>query len=115
MILENYFLIYPNLYIYYMNRKENISSHGKTGYFRKIYISLDEVNNYSSSIRKVMCFRSFTSSSIEDGFYSLTKNPSGHLVKLIIKQNETKYVASIGNYSIFKSEKEYLFLLFSFF
>ena len=49
-------------------------------------------------------------------FYSPTKyNPSVHLVKLIIKQNETKYVASIGNYSIFKSEKEYLSLPFSFF
>ena len=104
------------IYLLYEYRKENISSYGKGDLFRKMYISLDEVNNYSSSIGKVICFPSFTSTSIEDGSFTPTKyNPSDHLVKLIIKQNEAKSVVSIGNYSIFKSEKEYLFLPFSFF
>jgi hypothetical protein len=103
------------IYLLYEYRKENISSHGKTDLFRKMYISLDEVNNYSYSIGRVICFPSFTSTSIEDGCFSPTKyNPSDHLVKLIIRQNESKSVVSISNYSKFKSEKEYLFLPFSF-
>ena len=104
------------IYLLYEYRKNNISSYGKTDLYRKMYISLDAVNNYASSIGKVICFPSFTSTSIEDGAFSPTKyNPSDHLVKLIIKQNETKSVVSIGNDSIYKSEKEYLFLPFSFF
>jgi hypothetical protein len=71
-----------------------------------MYISLDEVNNYSSSIGKVICFPSFTSTSIEEGSFSPTKyNPNDHLIKLIIRQNESKLVVLIGNYSIFKTEK----------
>jgi hypothetical protein len=104
------------IYLLYEYRKDNIFSHGKTDLFRKMYISLDEVNNYSYSIGRVICFPSFTSTSIEDGCFSPTKyNPSDHLVKLIIRQNESKSVVSISNYSKFKSKKEYLFLPFSFF
>ena len=104
------------IYLLYEYRKENITTYGKTDLYRKMYISLDELRNYESSVGKVICFPSFTSTSIKDGAYSPTKYiPSDHLVKLIIKQNETKSVVSISNYSIYESEKEYLFLPFSFF
>ena len=104
------------IYLLYEYREKNIAYHEKTDLFRKMYISLDEVNKYESSVGKVICFPSFTSTTLEDGSFSPTKyNPSDHLIKLIIRQNETKSVVSISNYSEYESEKEYLFLPFSFF
>jgi hypothetical protein len=101
MLLENYLLIYQKLYEY---RKENFSSYRKADPFRNIYIILDEVNNYSTSIGRVICFPFFTSTSIEVGSYFPTKyNQSDNLVKLTIWLNEAKSVVSIGNYLIFKS------------
>ena len=104
------------IYLLYEYRKKNIKVHEKTELFRKMYISLDEFNNYESSKGKVICFPSFTSTTIIDGSFTPTKkNPSDLLVQLIIKQNETKSVVSISEHSVFESEKEYLFLPFSFF
>ena len=104
------------IYLLYEYRKKNIKVHEKTELFRKMYISLDEFNNYESSKGKVICFPSFTSTTIIDGsFTPKKKNPSDLLVQLIIKQNETKSVVSISEHSVFESEKEYLFLPFSFF
>ena len=101
------------VYLLYEYREENIKSHETKDLYRKMTLSLEDFKPYESSIGRVICFPSFTSTSIKDGAF--TPGGSGHVVKLIIKQNGTKSVVSIGKDSIYKSEEEYLFLPFSFF
>ena len=104
------------IYLLYEYRKELISTYGKTDLYRELLLSLDEIRTYENSLGRVICFPSFTSTTIKEGAFTPTKyNPSDEYVKLIIKQNETKCVVSIGQDSAFESEKEYLFLPFSFF
>ena len=63
-----------------------------------------------------ICYPAFTSTSIEKGSFKPKKyNPEDVLVEITIKQNNTKSVVSIDEFSEFKKEKEYLFLPFSFF
>ena len=65
---------------------------------------------------KVICYPSFTSTSIYDDKYIPKKyNVNDELVLFIIEQNKTKSVVSISEFSNFPNEEEYLFLPFSFF
>ena len=67
-----------------------------------------------NSINQVICYPSFTSTSLEDNFFP--KNmPNKQLVKLLIDQNNCKSVVSISKISENPNEKEYLFIPFSFF
>jgi hypothetical protein len=94
-------------------RKQNKQMNNKILY-RYMYLSTEEFNVYTNSINQVICYPSFTSTSLNDNF--LPKNmPNKQLVKLLINQNNSKSVVSISKISENPDEKEYLFLPFSFF
>lgn len=81
-----------------------------------MYINPEEFQKYRSSIGRIICFPSFTSTSLDkDAFTPTKRNYEDELVLLIIEQNNTKSVVSISKDSKFDYEKEYLFLPFSFF
>ena len=81
-----------------------------------MYLKQEDIKLYEKSINRVICFPSFTSTSIEkNNFTPFTPNPDTQLVLLIIEQNNTKSVVSIREYSVYQNEEEYLFLPFSFF
>lgn len=93
-------------------RKQNNQMDNKILY-RYMYLSTEEFNVYTNSINQVICYPSFTSTSLNDNF--LPKNmPNKQLVKLLINQNNSKSVVSISKISENPDEKEYLFLPFSF-
>ena len=94
-------------------RKQNNQMDNKILY-RYMYLSTEEFNVYTNSINQVICYPSFTSTSLNDNF--LPKNmPNKQLVKLLINQNNSQSVVSISKISENPDEKEYLFLPFSFF
>ena len=105
------------IFYLYDYRKKNINIHKKSDLYRKMYIHKDDINEYKDSIGRVICYPAFTSTSIEEdnNFKPKKYSPEDELVKIIIKQNNTKSVVSIGEFSEYKDEKEYLFLPFSFF
>jgi hypothetical protein len=81
-----------------------------------MYLSQEDFDIYSQSIGKVICYPSFTSTSlIENSFIPNCVNKNDQFVRLIIEQNNSKSVVSISYISKFPKEKEYLFLPFSFF
>ena len=81
-----------------------------------MYLKQDEIKLYEQSINRVICFPSFTSTSIEkNNFTPFDSYSDTQLVLLIIEQNNTKSVVSIREYSVYQDEEEYLFLPFSFF
>ena len=92
---------------YHMNNNHRL--------YRIMYITPEELNIYFNSINQVICYPSFTSTSLEDNFLLKKNNPDKQLVKLIIEQNNCQTVVSIGKLSENPNEKEYLFLPFSFF
>ena len=101
------------IYHLYEFRKQNCQMNNKILY-RNMYISPEELNVYMNSINQVICYPSFTSTSLEDNFFP--KNmPNKQLVKLLIDQNNCKSVVSISKISENPNEKEYLFIPFSFF
>ena len=104
------------IYFLYEYRKKNIKNHDNSDLYRKMYINRKEIQKYSSSIGRVICFPSFTSTTLDkDSFTSSKYNYEDELVLLKISQNNTKSVVSISKDSEYESEKEYLFLPFSFF
>ena len=79
-------------------------------------LSPQEFNLYLNSIGSVICYPSFTSTSlIEDGFIPFNLNTNDLFIRLIINQNNSKSVVSISEFSNSPNEEEYLFLPFSFF
>ena len=78
--------------------------------YRKIYIVDFDAITYEGSIGRVICFPSFTSCSEDIKAFKKEFN-----VLFIIESNNSKSVVKIENFSVFKNEKEYLFLPFSFF
>ena len=81
-----------------------------------MYLTPEDFNVYLNSIGEVICYPSFTSTSlVETGYSPNPSNKDEQLVKLIIEQNNSKSVVSISEISNFPNEKEYLFLPFSFF
>ena len=106
------------IYKLYDYRKSKNLSQKRSDLYRKLYLNKDDINKYEESIGKVICYPSFTSTSLKrNGFNpdSKYKGKDDELVLLIIKQNKTKSVISIKEYSEFEQEDEYLFLPFSFF
>ena len=97
-------------------REKNIQHHDTSILFRNMYINEDQFYKYLYSKNKVICFPSFTSTSLkEDAYKPIRNSPKDLYIKLIIEQNNCKSVISIGEKSKNPNEKEYLFLPFSFF
>ena len=100
----------------YDYRNKIISKQKNDDLYRKMYLKPDEVSQYEESIGKVICYPSFTSTSIYKNKYMPKKyNYKDELVLLIIEQNKTKSVVLISEFSNYPNEEEYLFLPFSFF
>ena len=104
------------IYKLYDYRKNRYLFQRKGDLYRKMYLNRDDINQYEQSIGRVICYPSFTSTSLKrDGYKPYKINSSDELVLLIIKQNKTKSVISIKEFSNYEYEDEYLFLPFSFF
>ena len=100
----------------YDYREKNISKQKNSNLYRKMYLNKNDIKLYEKSVGKVICYPSFSSSSIKkDGFTPFKYNPNDELVLLIINQNNTKSTVLISQFSNFPNEEEYLFLPFSFF
>ena len=100
----------------YDYRNKIISKQKKDDLYRKMYLKPKEIEQYEQSIGKVICYPSFTSTSIYKNKYMPKKyNYKDELVLLIIEQNKTKSVVLISEFSNYPNEEEYLFLPFSFF
>ena len=81
-----------------------------------MYLSQKEIKQYEQSIGKIICYPSFTSTSIgKNNFTPFKINVNSELALLIIEPNNTKSVVSISEYAVYPGEEEYLFLPFSFF
>ena len=97
-------------------REKNLLNQKHSTLYRKMYLDRSDIKEYELLINRVICFPSFTSSSINKyGFTPYKKKSSDELVLLIIEQNNTKSTVSISKYSCYPGEEEYLFLPFSFF
>ena len=100
----------------YDYREKNILKQKNTNLYRKMYLTMNDIKFYEKSINKVICYPSFTSTSIiKNGFIPNSYGDNNQLVQLIIEQNNTKSNVSIREFSVFQKEEEYLFLPFSFF
>ncbi len=100
----------------YDYREKNLSKQKNSNLYRKMYLNQNDIKLYEKSVGKVICYPSFSSSSIKkDGFTPFKYNPNDELVLLIINQNNTKSTVLISQFSNFPNEEEYLFLPFSFF
>lgn len=81
-----------------------------------MYLNPKDIKIYEESIQRVICFPSFTSTSIKKNVFTPKKyNAGDELVLLIIEQNNTKSAVLISEFSKYPGEEEYLFLPFSFF
>ena len=97
-------------------REKNISNQKNSNLYRRMYVHPGDIRPYSNSVGKVICYPSFTSTSIKiNGFNPNKNNYLDELVLLIIEQNNTKSTVLISQFSNFPGEEEYLFLPFSFF
>ena len=104
------------IYHLYEYRKKTMNNYNQSNLFRKMYLMPEDFNIYLNSIGEVICYPSFTSTSLVETYFSPDpSNENEQLVKLIIEQNNSKSVVCISEISEFPKEKEYLFLPFSFF
>jgi hypothetical protein len=104
------------IYFLYEYRKNNFLNNAYSLLYRKMYINPYEIDKYYNSIGRIICYPSFTSTSLYENAYEPEKrNPVDELVLIKINQNNSKSVVSISEASEFEEEKEYLFLPFSFF
>ena len=100
----------------YDYREKISASQKKNKLYRKMYLNPKDIKLYEKSIGRVICYPAFTSTSIsKDAFTPNKYDENLELVLLIIKQNDTKSVVSIKEYSEYEKEEEYLFFPFSFF
>ena len=100
----------------YYYREKNLHKQKKSDLYRRMYLNTKDIQIYKQSINKVICYPSFTSTSIKkDGYMPNKYNTYDELVLLIIEQNNTKSAVLISEFSEFTEEEEYLFLPFSFF
>jgi hypothetical protein len=100
----------------YDYREKIIAYQKKSDLYRKMYLYPKDVELYKKSIGRVICYPAFTSSSISlNAFTPVKYDENLELVLLIIKQNNTKSVIPIKEFSEYQDEEEYLFLPFSFF
>ena len=111
-ILSNH--ISKFIYHLYEYRKRTKDNYNQSNLYRKMYLTPEDFNVYLNSIGEVICYPSFTSTSLVETWFS--PSPSDEqLVELIIEQNNSKSVVSISEISNSPKEKEFLFLPFSFF
>ena len=104
------------IYFLFEHRSKNIEKHEKSDLYRTMTLKKEDVDLYESSVGRVICYPSFTSTSLKKGAFTPTKaNQKDEVVNLVINQNDTKNVISIREYSQYKGEEEYLFTPFSFF
>ena len=104
------------IYHLYEYRKHIIQEQDTSVLFRSMYITREEFEIYENNINRVICYPSFTSTSIlENAFNPQNNLNNDQYVKLVIQQNNSKSVVSIGKISQNPDEKEYLFIPFSFF
>jgi len=104
------------IYFLFEHRSKNIEKQDKSDLYRTMIIKKEDVDLYESSIGRVICYPSFTSTSLKKGRFTPTRsNKEDEVVILVIKQNDTKNVISISEFSEYKGEEEYLFTPFSFF
>ena len=105
------------IYHLYEYRKKNMNNHNQSNLYRKMYLTPEDFNIYLNSIGEVICYPSFTSTSLveNNSFSPSPSNKDEQFVELIIEQNNSKSVVSISEISQSPKEKEYLFLPFSFF
>ena len=84
--------------------------------YRKLYMPKEEINIYYNSIGKVICYPSFSSTSLQsNGFNPSYLNNNSNLVTLQIQQNYSPSIINIMDLSNHKNEQEYLCLPFTFF
>ena len=104
------------VYFLFQHRAKNIKKQEKSDLYRTMILKKEDIDLYESSIGRVICYPSFTSTSLNRGEFTPTRgSPEDEVVILEIKQNDTKNVISIGDFSEYKGEEEYLFTPFSFF
>ena len=100
----------------YDYREKNLSMQKHTNLYRRIYLKRNDIKEYEHLINSVICYPSFTSTSIDkNGYMPIKYNSLDELVLLIIEQNNTKSTVSISQFSNYPDEEEYLFLPFSLF
>ena len=81
-----------------------------------MFLNPNDIKLYAQSIEKVICFPSFTLTSIKkNGFIPSKNNYKDELVLFIINQNDSKSSVLISQFSNFPEDEEFLFLPFSFF
>ena len=81
-----------------------------------MYLKRNDIKEYEHLINNVICYPSFTSTSIDkNGYMPIKHCLLDELVLLIIEQNNTKSTVSISQFSDYPKEEEYLFLPFSLF
>ena len=79
------------IYHLYEYRKNHMQIQDTSVLFRSMYISPEEFNIYENNINKIICYPSFTSTSIiENAFNPIKNSPNDQYVKLIIQQNNSK-------------------------
>jgi len=104
------------VYFLYQYKNKNIKDYDNSDLYRTMILSKEDINLYESSIGRVFCYPSFTStSSLRGKFIPTRENTDNEVVILEIKQNGSKNAISIEEYSEYKGEKEYIFPPFSFF
>ena len=102
----------------YDYREKNLSNQKNSNLYRRMYLNPNDIKLYEQSEEKVICYPSFTSTSIKKNGFVPDKNKNNtndELVLLIINQNNTKSNVLISEFSKYQYEEEYLFLPFSFF
>ena len=100
----------------YEYREKKLFKQKQANLYRRMYLNPKEIKLYQQSCKRVICYPSFTSTSIKkNGFTPNKYNNEDELVLLIIEQNNTKSTVLISQLSEYPKEEEYLFLPFSFF
>ena len=112
-ILSNH--ICKFIYHLYEYRKNHVQPSNQILY-RNMYLSPEEFNNYKNLIGQIICYPSFTSTSLKRNAYApLQQRQNDVFVELCIQQNNSPSIISIKEFSNHPDEDEYLCLPFTFF
>ena len=105
-------------FMYWLNKRREI--HLRRGnlpsiLYRNTCFSPKDFNVYKESVGSVICYPSFTSTSLNHNFVLIQTNINYLFIRLIIYPNNSNSIVNIREYSEYPGEEEYLFLPFSFF
>ena len=95
--------------------RKTINQDSLSTLYRTMFITQNEFKLYQNSIGKIICYPSFTSTSLKNNFCPFQNFPNSLLVKLVIQQNNCKSIICIKDISAHPQEEEYLCLPFTFF